>query len=219
MMLALSGISVAQAQENSSFKSEAETFRSEMSLDAQRADIIRENPETYLDIKTDAEQKITGQFNSPVSDSNRQVPTDQTVIGPFPGFVAVDELNTDFEKYKPNFKSITPEIVQDIRQVNSRDDLSQYNGMAHFDPNDKKIHQPKWIISEELQNQLKSLSSSWTSKLLLGDIPANIAMFYHEKEHSFHDARGQTDVILRKYQTPDMRVEKNFVTEKVAYTI
>ena len=219
MVVALSGVTVAQAQENSTFSSETEKTRSEMSFDAQRADIIREDPETYLDVKNNVEKKLASQFNAPVSDANRQLSIEQTAIGPFPGFVAVDELDTDFEKYKSNFASINPEIARETREVNSKEDLYQYNGMAHFDPNDKKIHQPKWIISEDLQQKLQSLPPSWTSKLLLSDTPADIATFYHEKGHSFHDARGQTDAMLREYQTPDMLVEKNFVTEKVAYTI
>lgn len=219
MVVALSGITVAQAQENSTFSSETEKTRSEMSFDAQRADIIREDPETYLDVKNNVEKKLASQFNAPVSDANRQLSIEQTAIGPFPGFVAVDELDTDFEKYKSNFASINPEIARETREVNSKEDLYQYDGMAHFDPNDKKIHQPQWIVSEDLQNKIQNLSPSWTFKLLLNDTPADIATFYHEKGHAFHDTRGQTDAMLRLYQTPDMRVEKNFVTEKVAYTI
>lgn len=217
MMVALSGMTLAQAQDNA--VAEVDTIRSEMSLDARQADIVRENPRTYLDVKTNIEKKLSAQFNSPVLDINRQVPTEKTVIGPFPGFVATDELDTDFKKYKSNLKSINPEIVHDIREVTSKDDLFEYNGLAHFDPNDTKIYQPQWLISKELQEEIQKLSPSWTSNLLLGDIPANIATFYHEKAHSFHHIRGQTDVMLRNYQTPDMRVEKNFVTEKVAYTI
>ncbi len=219
MIVALSGLSAAQAQENASFVSETDDIRSEMASDAKRADIIRDNPETYLEIKNDIGKKITAQFKAPVSDDNKQITVDKTAVGPFPGFVVVDEMDTDFKKYRSNFKSPSSVIARDVREINTKDDLMQYDDMAHYNPSDKKIHQPKWIVSDELRDKLLALEPSWSSKLVLGDTPADIATFYHEKAHFFHDQRGQTDNMERQFQTPDMRVEKNYVTEKVAYTV
>ncbi len=219
MIVALSGLSAAQAQENASFVSETDDIRSEMASDAKRADIIRDNPETYLEIKNDIGKKITAQFKAPVSDVNKQITVDKTAVGPFPGFVVVDEMDTDFKKYRSNFKSPSSVIARDVREINTNEDLMQYDDMAHYNPSDGKIHQPKWIVSDELRDKLLALHPSWASKLVLGDTPADIATFYHEKTHFFHDQRGQTDNTERQFQTPDMMVEKNYVTEKVAYTV
>lgn len=65
----------------------------------------------------------------------------------------------------------------------------------------------------------EKMPHTWDAKLINGDQAAEIAAERHENTHFLHDARGQTDSEKRLNNTPDMFVEKDYVTEKTAYAV
>ena len=85
----------------------------------------------------------------PVADDNKKIAETETAIGPFPGFVIEEELDTDYKKYKSNFKSPKNEIERETRNVQTKEDYN-YDNMAFYDPSDKKVHMPKWNVSKEI---------------------------------------------------------------------
>lgn len=92
--------------------------------------------------------------------------------------------------------------------------------MAFYDPSDKKVHMPKWNVSKEILDILNErIPNSWDLHLMSNNPTAEIAAERHENTHFVHDVRGQIDEDSRLYQTADMKVEKDYVTEKTAYTV
>jgi len=219
MVIALGSAPAMQAQEAHPNMPEKEAVRLEMKQDAKRADFIRENPETYLKVKEDQGNRLVQQLQMPVADDNKKIAETETAIGPFPGFVIEEELDTDYKKYKSNFKSPKNEIERETRNVQTKEDYN-YDNMAFYDPSDKKVHMPKWNVSKEILDILNErIPNSWDLHLMSNNPTAEIAAERHENTHFVHDARGQIDEDSRLYQTADMKVEKDYVTEKTAYTV
>lgn len=220
MVAALSASSVAQAQGMDSSLSEKELTKTELKQDAQRASIICENPEIYLEIKEKTGQNLVNQLNSPVTEDSKKITEQETAIGPFPGIVIDIAFEKNVKKYKSDFKTPEREIEREIREVNSGEDMSAYDNMAYYDFTDKKVHMPIWSLSEEVKSQIKTaMPDTWAKKLMTGDVAAEIAAERHENAHFLHDTRGQTDLQKFSSQTSDMFVEKDYTTEKVAYAV
>lgn len=75
---------------------------------------------------------------------------------------------------------------------------------------------PKWNVSKEILDILNErIPNSWDLHLMSNNPTAEIAAERHENTHFVHDARGQIDEDSRLYQTADMKVEKDYVTEKL----
>lgn len=145
-----------QAQEAHPNMPEKEAVRLEMKQDAKRADFIRKNPETYLKVKEDQGNRLVQQLQMPVADDNKKIAETETAIGPFPGFVIEEELDTDYKKYKSNFKPPKNEIERETRNVQTKEDYN-YDNMAFYDPSDKKVHMPKWNVSKEILDILNNV--------------------------------------------------------------
>ena len=219
MVIALGSTPAMQAQEAHPNMPEKEAVRLEMKQDAKRADFICENPETYLKVKEDQGNRLVQQLQMPVADDNKKIAETETAIGPFPGFVIEEELDTDYKKYKSNFKSPKNEIERETRNVQTKEDYN-YDNMAFYDSSDKKVHMPKWNVSKEILDILNErIPNSWDLHLMSNNPTAEIAAERHENTHFVHDVRGQIDEDSRLYQTADMKVEKDYVTEKTAYTV
>lgn len=220
LAIALGSAPAMQAQEAHPNMPEKEAVRLEMKQDAKRADFICENPETYLKVKDGQGTRLAQQLQMPVADDNKKIAETETAIGPFPGFVIEEELDTDYKKYKSNLKTPKNTMEREFREVKSKADFNKYRDMAYFDSSDKKIYMPKWDLSEEMKNLInEKMPHTWDAKLINGDQAAEIAAERHENTHFLHDARGQTDSEKRLNNTPDMFVEKDYVTEKTAYAV
>lgn len=218
----LSSLSVAQAQEIGSAFSEKDALRMEMKTDAQKADVICENPATYLDVQDTARQKMLNQLHSPVKEEDRIIPLDQTTIGPFPGYVVEEDFGEKRKIYKSDTKDYPTKMERETRIVNTVSDLSPYNNLAYFNPDDTQIYMPKWVLSDEMKEKIADVLNdkpSWQTKLMFSDTAAEIAVINHEAAHSSHHMRGQTNREILESQTADMYVEKDYVTEKVAYSV
>ena len=132
MVIALGSTPAMQAQEAHPNMPEKEAVHLEMKQDAKRADFICENPETYLKVKEDQGNRLVQQLQMPVADDNKKIAETETAIGPFPGFVIEEELDTDYKKYKSNFKSPKNEIERETRNVQTKEDYN-YDNMAFYD--------------------------------------------------------------------------------------
>ncbi len=219
-MIALLSSASLQAQEHQEMPDARDDTHTEMRIDAKRAEIICENPETYLDIKEATAKKLTQQLNAPVSEENKTVALGSTAVGPFPGCAIEDTPQKSKHKYKPNFSSPKAQTDREIREIKSKEDYYKYDDMAYFDPTDKKLYIPKWVVSDEMADLIKKrLHGTWEAKLTTGDPAAEIAAERHENTHFTHDARGQTDTDRFEFLTSDMFVERDYATEKLAYSV
>lgn len=152
MLAATSNSAAAASGENSNMSPEEKT-RTEMQTDSNHAHIALEDPATYLALKESNAQKLTDQFNSPVTKENKLTPDNATVIGPFVGLLLDEEL--DKTKYKSNFNSPTAEREVEVRTIETKEDFNnKYDNLAYFSREDKKVHMPKWELSEDVQNRL-----------------------------------------------------------------
>lgn len=192
----------------------------EIKAASERAQIITSDPTTYLSLKEQTAAKLTTQLASPVPPENKLTPDNATVIGPFVGLLLDEEL--DKTKYKSNFSTPTAQREIEVRTIETREDFNnKYDNLAYFNYGDKKIYMPKWVLSEDVQNRLaqKDNMADWSLKLKSNDPTAEIAAERHENTHFLHDARGQTDSDKNPHQTPQMAVDKDYVTEKTAYAV
>ena len=78
------------------------------------------------------------------------------------------------------------------------------------------------VLSDEMKEKIADVLNdkpSWSTMLMFDDAAAEIAVTNHEAAHSLHHMRGQTNRDILESQTADMSVEKDYVTEKVAYSV
>ncbi len=219
MVVTLTSAPVAQVSGQNVNSSEDDSVRVELANDARRADIIRDDPEIYLEARNNIANGLAEQLHSPVTEQNQTVSIDETVIGPFPGFVVLGDADKDYKEYVSNLNSQHADIVRPSMNVNDRQELDGGVSMARFSEEDKKVYMPLWNISEDVRQYLSTLSPSWGTKLMFGETSAEIAAMHHEETHFLHDLRGQIDTEKRNNQTADMLFEKDYTTEKVAYSV
>lgn len=193
--------------------------RTEMNADAAHAQLIVENAETYLDLKNETAARLSEQFNLPVTEENKKYSPEKTYIGPFLGVMFLDDM-LDKEKYKSNFSSPKSEMDRPVREINSREDYNQLDNLAYFDHSDKQVHIPQYVLSPDMAAIIKEkMGNTWTGEILLGNPAALIATKNHEDTHFLHNIRGQTDEDRLSFQTPDMLVERDYCTEKLAFSV
>lgn len=95
----------------------------EMKADARKADVICEDPATYLDVQDATRQKIFNQLHSTVKEEDRIIPLDQTSNGPFPGYVVEEDFDEKRKIYKSDTKNYPTKMERETRIVNTVTDI------------------------------------------------------------------------------------------------
>ena len=153
---------------------------------------------------TDA-RRINEQLNTPVSESNRSLPIEQTIIGPF-------MANTN--PYEESSKENTPKkatIIREQRIINSPEDMNQYTDLAH--QNGDNVIMPNYQLAPELAEKIKDKHNNYQTEYLNGNPAAQLSVYFHELAHYNRENKG---INIEKNGNSETNLTLNYVDEKSA---